>query len=179
MGLVGVGRDSLGIQCGGIDVHAGARLHGVGDDEANDERKRGEHQEVDHGLAGHAANLLHVVHAGDAGRDCEEDDGSDDHLDEADEAVAERFQLFAESRIEMAERDTGDDGHQNLKIQVLVKWHFGVACGHGCRIDHVFSSSASPCLYWPPGIAVSLTASRRLWSHVQYACQTCLFAVTS
>ncbi|KIV63127.1 hypothetical protein SZ54_3866 [Rhizobium sp. UR51a] len=47
-----------------------------------------------------------------------------------------------------------------------------MARGHGCRIDHVFSSSASPCLDWPPGIAVSLTASRRLWSHVQYACQT-------
>ena len=84
----------------GIDVHAGAGLHDVDDDEADDQRERRDDLEIEQRLEADAADLLHVVHAGDAVHDRAEDDRRDQHLDQLDEAVAERLHLLAELRIE-------------------------------------------------------------------------------
>src|SRR5258705_3224551 len=41
------GRDALGVEARGIDVHSRARLHGVDDDEADDQRNRAHDLEVE------------------------------------------------------------------------------------------------------------------------------------
>jgi hypothetical protein len=97
-------------------VQAGARLHDIADDEADDQGQRREGEEVDHRLAGDAPDLLQVAHPGNAGRDGQEDDGRDDHLHELDEGIAERLHRRALIGPEMAEQDAGRDGHQNLDV---------------------------------------------------------------
>ena len=77
----------------GIDVEARARPEHVDDGEADHQRDRRDDFEVEQGLAADAADLLHVAGAGDAEDDGAEDDRADQHLDERDEAVAERLQL--------------------------------------------------------------------------------------
>ena len=121
MRLGGVALHRLGIEAGGIDVQAGAGLDQVADDEADDQRQRREAQEIDHRLAGDAPDLLHVGHAGDAGRDRQEDHRRDDHLHQLDEGIAERLQGGALFRPEMAEQDARRDGEQHLHIEMLVK----------------------------------------------------------
>ena len=52
---------------------------------------RADDLEVEQRQAAGLADLLHVLHAGDADHDGAEDDRRDDHLDQLDEAVAERL----------------------------------------------------------------------------------------
>jgi hypothetical protein len=122
MRLGGVGGDGLAIERCRIDVHAGAGMQDVADDQADDQRQRRENDEIEHRLASDAADLFQVRHAGNAGGDGEEDDRRDDHLDEADEGIAERLQAGAEIRPEMADQHAGDDGTDDLEIQVPIEW---------------------------------------------------------
>ena len=94
----------------------------VADDQADDQRQRREGQEVDHRLAGDAADLLHVAHPGDAGRDGQEDHRRDDHLHQLDEGIAERLEGRALLRPEMPEQDAGRDGREHLHIEVLIEF---------------------------------------------------------
>ena len=81
---------------------------------------RGDDLEVDERLEADAPDLLHVLHAGDAVHDGEEDDRRDDHLDQLDEGVAERLHGLAERRVEMPEQHPEDDGGQDLGVEVLI-----------------------------------------------------------
>ena len=87
----------FGVERRGIDVHAGAGLHDVDDREADDQRDRADDLEIEQRIAAGLADLLHVLHAGDADDDRAEDDRRDDHLDQLDEAVAERLHRLAAS----------------------------------------------------------------------------------
>ena len=60
------------------------------------ERERGHDLEVEQRLEADAADLLHVLHAGDAVHDRAEDDRRDEHLDQLDEGVAERLHRLAQ-----------------------------------------------------------------------------------
>ncbi|MCY1242486.1 hypothetical protein D9M72_554490 [compost metagenome] len=121
MCLLGKGRHRLGVERCRIDVHAGARLNDIGDDQADDQRQRREGQEVDHGLAGDAADLGEIGHAGNDGGDREEDDWRNDHLDQANEGIAERLKLGSERRIEMAEQDARGNRRQHLDIEMTIE----------------------------------------------------------
>jgi hypothetical protein len=88
--------------------------HKVDDHEADDQRDRGHDLEVDQRLQADPADLLHVLHAGDAVHHGAEDDRRDQHLDQLDEGVAERLHLRPELRVEVSEEDAGQDGGQHL-----------------------------------------------------------------
>ena len=100
-----------------------ARLHDIADDEADDEREGGDDLEIDQRLDADAADLLGVLDMGDAGDDRAEDDRRDHHLDQLDEAVAER--LDAGRGGEVGEGDADDDaeqdGEQDLDVELAVK----------------------------------------------------------
>ena len=68
-------------------------------------------------LAADASELLHVLHARDAEDHGAEDDRRDGHLDEPDEAVAERFHGLRRFGREVPEADAEDDRADNLKIK--------------------------------------------------------------
>ena len=93
----GVVGDRARVQRRGIDVEPGARLDDGAGDQAEDQRQAGRNFEVDQRLPADAADLLHALHAGDAGGNRAEDDQRDDHRDQADEGVAERPHRLAGS----------------------------------------------------------------------------------
>ena len=122
--LPGLGRidlDRLGIDRSGVHVHADAGLKDIDHDQANDQRNRGEDLEIDERLQSDAADLLHILHAGDAMHDGAEDDRRDEHLDQLDKHVAQRLHGLAKVRVEMAQQDTEHDGGKHLHIEMRVK----------------------------------------------------------
>ena len=125
-----VTRDVLGIDARRIGVEADAGLERVDDEEADDQRERADDLEVEEREAAGLADLLHVLHAGDADDHRAEDDRRDDHLDQLDERVAERLHRFAGLGPEMAEDDPADDREQHLRVEMLVERLFhGVSPG--------------------------------------------------
>ena len=120
LGLGDVGRDRFRIDRGRIDVEAGAGLEDFADDQADRERHRRDHLEIDQRLQADPADALQVAHRGDAVHHGAEDHRRDHHLDQRDEAVAERLQLLAEIGIEMSDQDTEQDRDQNLDVEDLV-----------------------------------------------------------
>ena len=103
----------------GRHVQAGARLGDVHDDEPDRERERRHDLEVDERLEADGADLLQVVHVGDAERDREEDDRPDHHPDERDERVAQRSHRTRGIRRDDAERHSDRDRDENAKGQVF------------------------------------------------------------
>src|SRR5439155_8665496 len=110
----------LRVERGRVDVHAGTRLDEVDDDEPDDQRDGADDLEVQQREAAGLADLLHVLHTGDADDDGAEDDRRDDHLDQLDERVAERLHRLAGLRPEVAEDHADDDRGDDLEVQRLV-----------------------------------------------------------
>ena len=117
-GALGVVCDGAGIESRRVDVEASTRAECVDDDEADDERDRRDHFEVEQRLAAHTADLLHVARAGDAEHDRAEDDRADQHLDERDEPVAERLEPDAGGRIGVADRTARENREQDPEIEM-------------------------------------------------------------
>jgi hypothetical protein len=111
-------RHRAGVQGRRVDVQASTGLDQIGDDQADNQGQRREHQEIGEGLGRHAADLADVTHAGDADHDGQEDHRGDDHLHQLDEAVAQRLQTFTELREEVTQGTAQQDGTQHLHIQV-------------------------------------------------------------
>jgi hypothetical protein len=124
-------RDLLGIERGRIDVHSGTWLDEVDDHQADDERDRADDLEIEERQAARLADLLHVLHAGDADHDGAEDDRRDDHLYQLDEAVAEGLHRFADLRPEVAEDHADDDRRDDLRVERLVERPPGRILVHG------------------------------------------------
>ena len=145
LGLRHEALDRLGVERLDVDVHAGAGLQGIHDDEADDQRDGRQHLEVDQRLEADAADLFHVLHAGDAMHDRAENNRRDDHLDHLDEGVAERLHLLADLGIEMSKRNADGDSRQHLHIETVIKW---LAVGRACcrrRMRHVAPPSMATC----------------------------------
>src|SRR5262249_55070371 len=111
--------DSSGVDRAGVDIHGGAGLQRIGDNEPHDEGERRQHLEIDEGLQADAANLLHILHAGNAVHDRTEDDRRDDHLDRLNEGVPQGLHLLAQLWIEMTEQHAEHDRGQHLEIEAL------------------------------------------------------------
>ena len=116
--LRGVDLDRPGIDGLRIHVHADAGLQIIDDHQPDHEGEGGDDLEIDERLEADASDLLQVFHAGDAVHDGAEDDRRDQHLDQLDEAVAERLHLLADLRIEMPEQDADDDRGDHLDVEM-------------------------------------------------------------
>ena len=124
---MGLGREfgnRLGVDRREVGVEAGARLHDIGDDQADRQRKRRHHFKVQQSLAADATDFLDVVHAGDAGHDGAKDDWCDDHLDQLDEAITERLHGDCIEWRKQPEQDAAGNRKQYLDIQYFIKWFF-------------------------------------------------------
>ena len=73
-----------------------AGLQHLADDQADGQRHRRDRLEIDQRLQPDPADALQVAHRGDAVHHGAEDHRRDHHLDQRDEAVAERLQCLAE-----------------------------------------------------------------------------------
>jgi hypothetical protein len=109
--------DGAGIERRRIDVEPFAGSDDVADDEADGERQGREGQEIGHGLEPDPAERLQITHAGNAGDDGEEDDRGDDHLDQLDEAVAERLQRPSGLGRQPTDQHPQGDCHQHPEIK--------------------------------------------------------------
>lgn len=96
LGAPGIQGDVAGGQFVEMDVGAAAQAQAVGDHQAEDQGDGGEDFEVDHRLQADAADLLQVTGAGDAVDHHAEDDQCDEHLDQLDEAIAQRLHLHGQ-----------------------------------------------------------------------------------
>ncbi|MGY4616287.1 hypothetical protein ACVWZ4_001514 [Bradyrhizobium sp. USDA 4472] len=90
-------------------------------DQKADSERHGRHRlEIDQRLQPDPADALEIAHRGDAVHHGAEDHRRDHHLDQGDEAVAERLQGLAEIGIEIADQHPKCDRDQYLDIEDLV-----------------------------------------------------------
>jgi hypothetical protein len=95
-------------------VQAGTRLD-VADDQADGQRDRRHDQEVAEREAADLADLRGLADRADAEHDGAEDDRADHHLDQVDEAGAERLQLDRE----VGNEETDGDAEQTATITAM------------------------------------------------------------
>ena len=113
----GVGRDGAHVARGRIEVHARAGLEGSRDDQSDDQRDRRDHLEVQQRPEADAADLLHRPGLRDPDDDRREDDRSDEHPHQLDEAVAERLHRGAVLRREKPSSAPSGDADEHLDIE--------------------------------------------------------------
>ena len=120
LGLLGIAGYRLRIGHGAAEARA--RTHHVSDDQPDHKREGGDDLEIDQRLDADPADFLRILDMGDAGDDGAEDDGRYHHLDQLDEAVAERLDPITcrVSRLKPAEQRADQDRNQHLDIQNLV-----------------------------------------------------------
>ena len=144
-------RGWIGILCDcrfiGRSPEARAGPGDVSDDQTDRKRECGDHLEVHERLDAHPSDLLRVLHMGDAGNHGAEDDGRNHHLDQLDEAVAERLDavLGGELGIEPSDGRAKDNREKHLNVEKLVKrlpGPFGRGQGvfrrRGCHVAYRF-----------------------------------------
>ena len=136
-GAVGILGDRGRIAGGAAEPFARARE--VADQKADGQRQRRHDLEVDERLDADAADLARVLDVGDAGDDGAEDDRRDGHLDQLDEAVAERLHPRALGDVgrQPADQEAEHDGDQHLHVEELVERlvrHLGAVSGS--RLSH-------------------------------------------
>ena len=110
-------------------------------------------------------DLLHVAHLADPDDNGREDDGRNHHLDQLDEAVAERLHGGAPRRPEVPDHHPSRDGEQHLHGQASVRarlvrsrscrWRHDVQ-RTGRIIDHRRQPRASSCRF-PSGASLRAT----------------------
>ena len=129
--LLGEGRHRRRV---GLGADAAADLEQVADDEADHQREGRDDFEIEQRLDADAADFLGALDMRDAGDHGAEDDRRDHHLDQLDEAVAERLDpiVGGDLRVEPAENAADQNGGENLHIKDLIQRHF-LRCARMCR----------------------------------------------
>ena len=130
----GVGCNTLGVQRAGVNVHADAWLHQVDDHQADDQRQAADDFKIKQRQTAGLADFLHVFHAGNADHHRAKDDGRNDHLDQLDEAVAQRLHGGAGFGVKVPEQHANHDGRDDLEIKRAVKRLVGGIFFHGCLL---------------------------------------------
>ena len=94
----------------------------IADDKTDHQREGGDDLEIDQRLDADAADLLGILDMRDAGDHRAEDDRRDHHLDQLDEAVAERLDPVIRRicRLKPAENRAEQDRDQHLDIENFV-----------------------------------------------------------
>src|SRR5262249_6596257 len=121
--LIDVGRDHAGVERLRIDVHAGAEMPDVADDDSEDQGERRYDLEVDQRLDSDRSYPADVSHRGDAHDHRREDDGRDHHPDRLDEGVAQRLERRRDLWLDVAERDAERDADEDLDVQLAEGTH--------------------------------------------------------
>ena len=147
VGVVGIGVERLGVERRGVDVHAVAGAEEIGEQQADHERDRGHHLEIDQRLDADPSDLLEVAGAGNAVHDDAEHDRRHDHRDQLQKGVAENLQPDGEVGHGHAEHNPQQQRGQDLNEQRPVNRCTGAAgrgadsAGIGIAIDMV----VAPC----------------------------------
>ena len=112
-----------------------ADLKQIADDEAYYQREGRDDLEIDQRLDADAADFLGVLDMGDAGDDGDEDDRRDHHLNQFDEAVAERLDPVVGGDVggEPADQAAKHDGEENLHIKDGIERLFARAVAESSR----------------------------------------------
>ena len=108
--------------------------------EAQQQRDRGDDLEIAQRIQADAAHMPQVVHARNAQHHRAEDDGRDQHLDQLDEAIAQRLELHGQVRHEVADQHADHDRDQHLHVQDL-------QIAHRCVSRR---SAPARCAAWRP-----------------------------
>ena len=116
-GLLGVAGDRLRVRHAAAETRAGPDH--IADDKTDHQREGGDDLEIDQRLDADAADLLGILYMRDAGYHGAEDDRRDHHLDQLDEAFAERLDpvVGRERRPQPAEQRAEHDRDQDLNIE--------------------------------------------------------------
>ena len=89
LGFHNVALDPLRIERTDVDVHAGARLQNVDDDQPDHQRQTSEDFKIYERFDADPPDLFEIAHGCDAVHHGDENDRRNEHLDKLDEAVAE------------------------------------------------------------------------------------------
>ena len=116
LGLLGVAGHLGRVRCGAAEARA--RPHQITDNKSDQQRKGGDDLEIEQRLDADAPDLLGILDMSDAGDDGAEDDRRDHHLDQLDEAVAERLDpvVGGKGRPQPADDGAEHNCYQHLHI---------------------------------------------------------------
>jgi hypothetical protein len=95
------------------------RVQDVAHHQADDQGDGRHEQEVADGERPDPADLRGLGHRADAQHDRAEDDRTDHHLDQVDEALAERLQVLADLRPDEADQDAGGHRHDDGDVEQM------------------------------------------------------------
>ena len=129
-----------GIQGRHVNMHASARLNHVNHDQADQQRDSRHDFEVEQGITAGLADRFHALHAGNTADHRTENNGRDDHLDQFDKAITQRFESNTGFRVVMAQQDTDSDRYDYLHIQGFVQW----LTSRHCKVPQVHHSIIIP-----------------------------------
>jgi hypothetical protein len=115
--VVGVVGERLGIERRRVDIHAVAGAEQIGEQQADHQRHRGHHLEIDQRLDADPADLLEVAGAGNAMHDHAEHDRRHDHGNQLQKGVAEDLQADGKIGNRHPERDPEEERGQDLNEQ--------------------------------------------------------------
>jgi hypothetical protein len=136
----GVVRYGLRVQRGWIGIKARSGLDQISDYQANQQRNRGDHFEVEQRLAAYTAYLLHVSHTGDTGNDGAKDHQLDYHGDHAYEGGAEGLHGDRRTLPQIAENDsdryTDEDLAPESSVEGFLAIRFAACCFDGIIYGH-------------------------------------------
>ena len=107
-------------------MHTAARSKGIHKDKTYNESDGTDHFKVQDGQATGFAHFFHVFHAGDTGHDRTENDGGNNHFDQFDETVTERFHRSADIRVEITQQDADDDRTDHLEVENFIDRFFHI-----------------------------------------------------
>ena len=139
VGVVRIRAHRMRIQRRRVDVHAGAGVDHVGQQQPDGERHRGHHLEIQQRLAADTPDLLQIPGPGDAVHHDAEHDRRHDHGNELEESVTEELEADREARREHAKHDAQHQPDDNLHEQRLIKRRTdrgGRRRAHGEALSH-------------------------------------------
>src|SRR6185312_3388728 len=114
LGLLGVAGDGLRVRHAAAESRAGPDH--IADDKTDHQREGGDDFKIDQRLDADTAALLGILDMRNSGYHGAEDDRRDHHLDQLDEAVAERLDpvIGSQHGPQPADQRANDDGDQDL-----------------------------------------------------------------
>ena len=92
-------------------------MHKISNHQAQRQSNRRNHFKIKDGLATHASDLLHVLHAGNAGHHSAENNHGNDHRDQTYKGIAQRLHRDGGVGAEVPEDHCQRDGEYDLDPQ--------------------------------------------------------------